>query len=174
MSIDEKYKLNKYKIKYLELYKKKVNAISVLNLEKVNGIIHFEEVTLHQTKIYGQISGLNPNSLHAIHIHEYGDLSDSCKACCAHYNPFDKEHGDITAEIRHVGDLGNVQSNEKGIADFSFIDSLVKLRGPYSVIGRSFIVHEDADDLGLGGHTDSKITGHAGNRLVCGVIGLRK
>lgn len=35
-------------------------------------------------------------------------------------------------------------------------------------------VHADEDDLGLGGFTDSKTTGHAGGRLVCGVIGLSK
>ncbi len=50
--------------------------------------------------------------------------------------------------------------------------TLVKLTGPYSVIGRSFVVHKDTDDLGLGGYPDSKTTGHAGARLACGVIGL--
>lgn len=34
------------------------------------------------------------------------------------------------------------------------------------------MVHEGKDDLGLGGHDDSKTTGHAGSRLGCGVIGL--
>jgi len=28
------------------------------------------------------------------------------------------------------------------------------------------------DDLGLGGHDDSKTTGHAGGRVACGVIGI--
>ena len=49
---------------------------------------------------------------------------------------------------------------------------MVKLTGETSVIGRSFVVHKDEDDLGKGGHDDSKTTGHAGARLACGVIGL--
>ena len=30
------------------------------------------------------------------------------------------------------------------------IDHLVKLQGPHSVIGRSFMIHADPDDLGKG------------------------
>jgi Cu-Zn family superoxide dismutase len=37
--------------------------------------------------------------------------------------------------------------------------------GVFSVAGRSLIVHEGEDDFGLGGHADSKTTGHAGARV---------
>jgi len=168
-----KSKYNKYKSKYLETYKNKVYAVCVLKTDKIDGVIYFEEID-KSTKISGKISGLIPNSKHAIHIHEYGDLTDKCNSCCAHYNPFNKDHGDRTAENRHVGDLGNLSTDHDGNCTFEFIDHLVKLRGPYSVIGRSIIIHEKEDDLGLGNHEDSKITGHAGNRIVCGVIGLKK
>ena len=53
-------------------------------------------------------------------------------------------------------------------------DPLVSILGSLSVIGRSVVVHADADDLGLGGHELSKTTGNAGARLACGVIGLSK
>ena len=168
------YLYNKYKSKYLESYKNKVYAVCVLKTDKIDGIIYFEEMDDKSTKINGKISGLFPNSKHAIHIHEYGDLTDKCNSCCAHYNPFNKEHGDRIADNRHVGDLGNLSTDNNGNSSFEFIDNLVKLRGPYSVIGRSIIIHEKEDDLGLGKHEDSKTTGHAGNRIVCGVIGLRK
>ena len=51
-------------------------------------------------------------------------------------------------------------------------DKLIKLRGKYSIIGRSIVIHEDEDDLGKGGDKESTITGNAGKRLACGVIGL--
>ena len=49
---------------------------------------------------------------------------------------------------------------------------MIKLDGPTSVIGRSFVIHADEDDLGRGGFADSKTTGHAGARLACCTIGL--
>ena len=54
-------------------------------------------------------------------------------------------------------------------------DSLVKLRGTKAnVIGRSLVIHEDPDDLGMGGNSDSLTTGHAGKRITCAVIGYSK
>lgn len=40
------------------------------------------------------------------------------------------------------------------------------------MIGRSIVVHANVDDLGRTNHPDSKITGNAGSRLACGVIGF--
>ena len=76
------------------------------------------------------------------------------------------------AEERHVGDLGNVIAGEDGNAKYEREDHLINIYGEFSVIGRSFVVHADEDDLGLGGHELSLTTGNAGARLACGVIGL--
>ena len=54
-------------------------------------------------------------------------------------------------------------------------DNLIKLRNSKcNIIGRAVVIHEDPDDNGLGGHDDSLITGHAGKRLACAVIGYSK
>jgi len=150
-----------------------LKAICVLKSDKVNGTITITDNDF-KSVIEGNITGLNPNQKHAFHIHEYGDLTDNCNSACAHYNPFNENHGDRTSVHRHIGDLGNLQADENGNCTFQFEDSLIKLSGETSVIGRSFIIHEDEDDLGFGGFPDSLITGHAGKRLVCGVIGWKK
>jgi len=144
-------------------------AVFTINGEKC--IVYLKTLRFIKVDISGIIRGLNPNQEHAIHIHETGDLSEGCDSCCAHYNPHNKNHGGPNSAERHVGDLGNIRANAEGIAEFKIIDSLVKV---YSVIGRSIIVHADPDDLGLGGHSDSLKTGHAGKRIGCGVIGIAK
>lgn len=87
-------------------------------------------------------------------------------------NPFKKEHGAPTDDMRHVGDLGNFKTDGQGNSQGSISDKLVKLIGPESVVGRTLVVHAGTDDLGKGGHEQSKTTGNAGGRPACGVIGL--
>jgi Cu-Zn family superoxide dismutase len=81
-------------------------------------------------------------------------------------------HGGPNSYERHVGDLGNIKADSNGVAEFRIVDNMVQLNGPYNVIGRSVVIHEDIDDFGLGGHSDSLTTGHAGKRIGCGVIGI--
>lgn len=145
----------------------KIKAISVLN----NGIINFEELPNGKTKIKGIINNLKPGK-HGFHIHKSGNTTKGCDSMCDHYNPFNKNHGDINVKERHVGDLGNITADENGIAKINLEDDLIKLRGPYSVIGRGLIVHEDPDDLGLTNHPLSKTTGNSGKRIDCGIIAI--
>ena len=43
----------------------------------------------------------------------------------------------------HVGDLGNLISNPEGVVIMTLVDPLVSLVGPFSVIGRAFVVRWD-------------------------------
>lgn len=91
-----------------------------------------------------------------------------------HFNPAGKDHGAPTDAVRHAGDLGNIIADENGVAKVDIEDKHLSLAGNLSILGRTVVVHADADDLGKGGHELSKTTGNAGGRLACGVIGICK
>ena len=64
-----------------------------------------------------------------------GDLSNGCTSAGPHFNPFERTHGAPSDQNRHVGDLGNIQSDSRGVASVSIEDSLVTLNGIFSVVG---------------------------------------
>ena len=151
-----------------------MEAVCVINEKKIKGTVVIQEDLINKNVIISvNLSGIPPG-LHGFHIHEYGDLREGCSSLCQHYNPKNKNHGGPNDKDEHVGDLGNIEANKKGIVNMKFVDKEVKLRGKYSVIGRSIVIHEDPDDLGKGNHKDSKTTGHAGKRIACGIIGISR
>ena len=154
---------------------KPIIAIAVFTGE-ISGYVKFiEDVKENNVKIELNITGLRPKSLHGFHIHEAGDLTDKCISMCAHFNPYGKTHGCPGMKVRHVGDLGNIETNSKGEAKYSFYDDIIKLRGTKcNIIGRGLIIHEDKDDCGQGGNMESLKTGNAGKRIGCAVIGYSK
>ncbi|KAI0075099.1 hypothetical protein K474DRAFT_1625088 [Panus rudis PR-1116 ss-1] len=148
-------------------------AVVVLNGEKVSGTVTFLQSKLGQpVTIVGDLKGLDPSEKRGFHVHAAGDLSNGCISAGTHFNPFNKNHGAPGDVERHVGDLGNIQTDENGDAKFTFEDRLISLNGPLSIIGRSVVVHSGTDDLGKGGNDESLKTGNAGGRAACGVIGI--
>ncbi|EJD74094.1 superoxide dismutase, partial [Loa loa] len=126
------------------------------------------------TIINGEIKGLTPG-LHGFHVHEYGDTTNGCISAGAHFNPCNKTHGGPTDEVKHIGDLGNIEAGYDGIARVNITTKHAKLLGPLSIIGRSIIVHADQDDFGRGvgnAMQESLKTGNAGKRVACGIIGI--
>jgi len=119
------------------------------------------------------VEHLPKNSLHGFHIHTFGNLlSRDCKSCGGHWNPHNKHHGSLRARESHAGDLGNLETDNNGKAYITFSTSKITLFGKNSIIGRSVVVHSREDDLGRGKNTESLVTGNAGSRLDCAVIGI--
>ena len=142
---------------------------------KIKGTVLFTEISKDEVAITLNLSGLKKNHKHGFHIHEYGDMSTGCESMCAHFNPFGKKHGDPSSTNRHVGDLGNIQTDENGNAKYQFTDSMIKLRGKKcNILGRGLVIHADTDDLGKGHNDLTHITGNAGKRIACSVIGYSK
>ena len=149
-----------------------MKAIAVFT-SKINGFVTFEEIN-EKVLVTVQLSGLKTNGLHGFHVHQAGDLSDGCESMCAHFNPFNKNHGCPGMSERHVGDLGNLVSDIFGNANYTFYDNVIKLNGIANIIGRGLIIHADQDDCGNGGNKESLKTGNAGKRIACAVIGYAK
>ncbi|TQS33552.1 hypothetical protein Golomagni_06099 [Golovinomyces magnicellulatus] len=136
---------------------------------KVSGTVVFEqESESAPTTITWDISGQDANAKRGFHIHTFGDNTNGCTSAGPHFNPHNKTHGAPADEARHVGDLGNIETDAQGNAKGSVKDSLVKLIGPHSIIGRTVVVHAGTDDLGKGDNEESLKTGNAGPRPACG------
>ncbi|XP_020600523.1 superoxide dismutase [Cu-Zn], chloroplastic-like [Orbicella faveolata] len=137
----------------------------------VKGTVEMKQPIGGSTTMNINISGLPPETLHGFHIHEFGDIATKgCQSTGDHYNPLHMAHGGPLDKVRHVGDLGNLISNREGVVIMTLEDPLVSLVGPFSVIGRAFVIHEKIDDLGRGPGPETLKTGNAGARLGCGVI----
>jgi Cu-Zn family superoxide dismutase len=153
-----------------------ISAIAVFDTKKIKGTVRFtEDLDNNSVIIDINISGLKKKGLHGFHVHECGDMSEECESMCSHFDPLHKKHGGIDSKERHVGDLGNLQTNEDGIAKYIIRDNIIKLRGnKYNIIGRGLIIHADEDDCGKGSFPDSLTTGHSGKRIACAVIGYAR
>lgn len=133
----------------------------------VRGTLGFARVP-DGVRVTGQITGLSPGA-HGFHVHEYGDLTDDAAGASAggHFSPRGMEHGRPTAKERHVGDLGNIEADEEGVARVDITDATLRLGGTHSIVGRAVVVHKEADKF-------TQPSGDAGDRVAFGVIGIAK
>jgi Cu-Zn family superoxide dismutase len=134
--------------------------------EKVMGVVKFTD-TGAGVKVVADIEGLEPNSEHGFHVHEFGDCSDMEKAMSAggHYNPEKHQHGKPGDPNSHVGDMGNIKADASGKAHIELTLGAATVSGKNALLGRGVILHAKADDF-------SQPVGNAGGRIGCGVIGV--
>lgn len=131
---------------------------------QVSGSVNFTQKG-DKVLVKARVTGLTPG-LHGFHVHEKGNCTAPDGASAgAHFNPGGGPHGAPTAAARHAGDLGNLQADASGTADYSAEVTGISLgSGEDSIIGRAVIVHASPDDLA------TQPSGNAGARQACGLI----
>jgi Cu-Zn family superoxide dismutase len=131
----------------------------------VAGTATFTELSTGGVRVHVHVEHAPPGT-HGLHVHEKGDCSDpEAKNAGGHFNPGGMPHAGPTAMQRHAGDLGNIEVKEDGTGDLDITSDLLTVRpGAKSVVARSVVFHEKADDM------TTQPTGNAGGRLGCGVI----
>lgn len=112
-----------------------------------------------------EISGAPPG-LRALTIHEQEDCSNlDQESMGLHFNPKQSSHGLPASPEHHLGDLGNIKVEPDGTAELTITvaEANLKPKDPVTLINRSIVVHERADD---GKGTD----GHSGKAIACAPI----
>lgn len=134
----------------------------------VTGTVAFTEEDDGKIRMVAMLEGLEPETTHAMHIHEKADCSSpDGTSSGGHWNPTAQPHGQWgDAAGYHKGDIGNLTADENGRAFIEFsTDEWCMGCGDLNkdILGKAIIVHAEADDFG-------QPTGNAGGRVSCGGI----
>jgi Cu-Zn family superoxide dismutase len=115
--------------------------------------------------VTAKVSGLAPGA-HGFHIHEKGDCSaPDATSAGGHFNPTGKPHGDPAVPDHHAGDMPMLQADASGNATLTADLEVIGIGGGATdVVGRSVVVHKDADDF------KTQPAGNSGARVACGII----
>ncbi|HUJ26987.1 MAG TPA: superoxide dismutase family protein [Myxococcales bacterium] len=120
--------------------------------------------TAHGVLIAVELHDMKPGS-HAIHLHETGKCEGPAfKSAGGHFNPAKKQHGFMTAEGPHAGDLPNIEVGPEGHARAEFIAADATMDALQDADGSALVIHAKQDDY------KSQPAGDAGDRVACGVI----
>jgi len=119
-------------------------------------------------RISGNLKNL-PAGVHGLHLHQMGKCdAPDFKSAGEHFNPLNKQHGELNPSGPHAGDLGNVTVKSDGSVSLNVVAKNVTLKpGPASLLhpdGTSLMIHAKEDDR----RTDP--SGNSGDRLACGVV----
>jgi len=132
----------------------------------VSGRVEFDPMGdgVHLT---GTIGGLQPNSVHGIHVHEKGDCSAAdASSAGGHFNPTGTAHGRASSATHHAGDMDNITAGADGTVAINIHLAGVTLGGGAAndIANRALVVHAAADDY------TTQPSGNSGARVACGVI----
>ena len=132
---------------------------------KATGRAVFTELPSGGVKVEVWIENAAPGS-HGLHLHEKGDCSAAdASSAGPHFNAAGNPHAGPAEKARHNGDLGNIEVGADGKGHLEVTSDLLTVKpGPNSVVGKSVVFHEKADDL------KTQPSGNAGGRFGCGVV----
>ncbi len=148
---------------------------------KPGGMARFADTTKGMMEVSVEAQGLTPGE-HGLHVHQNPDCApgpDSATgkvvpfgAAGGHFDPMEtKKHGhpDGDGKKSHAGDLPMLKAGSDGTAKLSHTTKALSVApGKNSVVGRTIVVHEKADDY------TSDPAGNSGPRVLCGLIEAAK
>jgi len=138
-----------------------VAVIRPLGDQKISGTVRFQKIP-DGVKVIAYIEGLEANSKHGFHLHEFGDISaQGAMSAGEHYNPDNQPHGMPDSPKKHAGDFGN----RDGKATAELTVKNISLAGKNPILGRALIIHSKEDDF-------SQPSGNAGERIAAGIVGI--
>jgi Cu-Zn family superoxide dismutase len=142
----------------------------------IQGVINFAQmIGMNQIKITGDIQGLPIDRKLAVHVHEYGDLTNGPVSTGGRFNPEKKVSNTSKDQTYYAnGELSNLQINPEGQAKIDVIDKRLTLFGPSSIIGRSVVIidEKEEDILRIESEESKGSITTSTNRLAAGVIGI--
>ena len=132
---------------------------------EITGTVRFESVS-DGLKVTAEVSGGKPGK-HAFHVHLLGDCSGpDAKTAGPHFD-FEGSSLNPPPDIQRItGDLGELAVDPKGRAKYEATISKATLQGPFTILGRSVVVHERPND------PTKPPEGDTGARIACGVVGV--
>lgn len=139
-------------------------AIAAKSGSKLKGTAQFEP-SAAGVKISVELADAPPGA-HGAHIHQTADCSDKeAKNAGDHFNPTMHDHGLPPTDMRHLGDLGNIEVSKdgKGHLEITVTSANMKRGDKMSFLDRAIIIHEKPDNGG-------QPAGNAGKRIGCGEI----
>lgn len=134
---------------------------------QANGTAELKAAASGGVLIKVEVTGLPAGEWVAFHVHETGecDHASGHESAGGHFNPGGKEHGYISANGPHAGDMPNQYVAADGAVRAEVYNHMVTLdEGEVGIVGRALMIHAKADDY------ESQPSGDAGDRLACGVI----
>jgi Cu-Zn family superoxide dismutase len=145
------------------------HAVAVLHPtegHEAHGVVRFEEAE-GGLRVVAEMEGLPAGSSHGSHVHLLGDCrAPDGTSAGTHFNFLGSSKSPPADIDRITGDLGNIEAGADGRGRLEATLETASLQGPFSILGRSVIVHAKPNDP-----TQPPI-GAAGARLACGVIGI--